>query len=134
MLRRAVAFRHNRIKKQEVLCKKHSASFVCLFCLKLNTVLFLSRSKTYGFLHFYCFLFYFRFLSPPYVYTPLGRRTKISALNPFAPRFSLIKNSLFMYFLLWFSRFCIDFIEFLMRQPHSITCHFEQKTAENKPF
>ena len=62
-----------------------------------------------------------------YVYTPSGRRRTISALNPFAPRPVLIKNSLTLYFSLHFFCFCIDFIEFSVRQPvfFHYTAHFE---------
>ena len=49
----------------------------------------IARRRAYAFdsLRLLSFLFYFRFLPPTYSYTPLGRRTKISALNSFAPRF-----------------------------------------------
>ena len=50
------------------------------------------------FLFFICFLFYRRLLNSRRTLVRLRSQTPLSALNPFAPRFSLIKNSLNLYF------------------------------------
>ena len=118
----AVAFRHNRIKNEG-----HCEKTQCLskICANLRN----ARSKTCGFPQFFYYFYSIAvsFLSV-YVYTPSGRRTAISALNPYAPGSVLIKNLLGIQFSPYFLRFCIDFPKFLMRQnlllyfPFSRTC------------
>ena len=70
----------NQIKNGRSIVIKNSVSVVSLCDFKEIKVENLRFSRFYR-----SFLFYFRFLPPTYLYTPLGRRTKISALNPFAP-------------------------------------------------
>jgi hypothetical protein len=71
-------------------------------------------------LRFSPFLLKFFILSPfprsAYSCTLLARQPTISALNPFAPRNCLIKNSLNPQFSLHISSFSLDLLEFLMRQ------------------
>ena len=56
----------------------YASLFICAncFCTSVEKLRFSS------FLSY--FVFYLRFLPPTYVYTPLGRRTKISTQNPLA--------------------------------------------------
>ena len=80
-----------------------------------------SRLKTYGFLRLNSFFILSPFspLAVP-LYSYRERRTTISPLNPFAPGvFSLrIRQDYRSYCIFLF--FCLDFIGFLMRQPHDI--------------
>ena len=58
--------------------------------------------KTYGFLRFRSVFILSPFPRSPYPCTPIARQPTISALNPFAPWFSVIKNLLFLEFLPYF--------------------------------
>ena len=63
------------------------------------------------------FLFYLRFLARCMQYISLLSQPKIFALNPFAPRFCIIKNSLKSYDFFVFLVFSFIYLEFLMIQP-----------------
>ena len=96
--------------------KNHSTS------LNIMCVLRKSRLKTCGFPLFIRFLFYLRSLPLDVCLYAFGQRTKISALNPFAPRFCLIKNSPNLYISPNYFAFRFEFIEFLMRQLLFVFC------------
>ena len=80
-----------------------------------------TRLKRCGFPHFFIVFYSFAVSDlSMYAYTPSGRKTANSALNPFASGSILIKNSPKIQFSPYFPRLCFDFPEFLMRQPRLI--------------
>ena len=88
----AVAFRHNRIKNGGIVKETQYP-----FYNKRNFEE-IKVEKLSFFLFFICFLFYRRLLNSRRTTVRLRSQTPPSYLNPFAPRFSLIKNSLNLYF------------------------------------
>ena len=97
-------------KTAEALSKAVLLSFLYVWLRK-------SRLKTCGFLRlirFFCFILVSSLSVPSYA-------SRSSAKDFFSksvcPGFSLIKNSLKLQFQPYFSRFCIDLLEFLMRHP-----------------
>ena len=105
----AGAFRQNQTKNSR------SKEKLCSCCTKGE-----NQGKNLRFSpNFISFFVLSSFPRSSYLCTILAPQPTISALNPFAPRFRLIKNSLFLYFSLYFYSFCFDFIQFLMSYPHS---------------
>ena len=81
----AVVFRHNRIKNEWRRFNLASPLVTFLNGIRVENLRFSSKK-----LKFFILL---PFPRSAYIYTPLARQPTISALNPFAPRSVLTKNS-----------------------------------------